>query len=93
MDILPILRSSFMIVLLDSFQEAEEAHILSTRNAYIPFASGHAGFYHPGVNRGWRDPRAHSGTARGTRYAFRSLEHIKPAAIRRIFPNNTKMFL
>jgi len=52
-----------MIVLLDSFQEAEEAHILSTRNAYIPFASGHAGFYHPGVNRGWRDPRAHSGTA------------------------------
>ena len=31
--------------------------MLSIRNAYIPFASGLAGLYHPGVNRGWGDPR------------------------------------
>ena len=30
--------------------------MLSIRNAYIPLASGLAGLYHPGVNRGWGDP-------------------------------------
>jgi hypothetical protein len=32
--------------------------MLSIRNAYIPLASGLAGLYHPGVNRGWGEPRA-----------------------------------
>ena len=65
----------------------------SAESAYTSIASGHAGLYHPGVRPGDGRPRTQAGTARGTQRVFRSLEHIKPVAIRRFFPNDTKTFL
>jgi len=66
------LHSDFFVFITLSpffYPEAGRAY-LQIRFKYAervdPVASGHAGLYHPGVNRGWRDPRAHSGAARGT---------------------------
>jgi len=46
----------FIVVFLQPFPGGRRGARLSTQNAYVPFASGLAGLYHPGVNRGWGDP-------------------------------------
>lgn len=56
-------------------------------------ASGYAGRSPIRFASGRVNPRAATGAARGTCYGSKPLEHIKPIAIRRFFPNDTKTFL
>jgi len=56
-------------------------------------ASGYAGRSPIRFASGRVNPRAVTGAARSTYYDSEPLEYIKPAAIRRFFPNNTKTFL